>query len=134
MPRGDCDGDSCGGTYSSDRYAGDCDADGCDFNSYRQGDTTFYGPGQTIDTTKKFTDVTQFLTDGGSLSEIRRFYVQDGAVVENSQSTIPGVDATRSRKRTATPKRPRLAITQASRIRVAWQPWATQCRTTWSSS
>ncbi|KAK6337785.1 hypothetical protein TWF696_001265 [Orbilia brochopaga] len=87
-----CDGDNCGGTYSADRYAGDCDADGCDFNSYRQGDTSFYGPGQTIDTNRKFTVVTQFLTDGGSLSEIRRFYVQDGNVVENSQSTIPGVE------------------------------------------
>lgn len=27
-----CTGDSCGGTYSSDRYAGVCDPDGCDFN------------------------------------------------------------------------------------------------------
>jgi cellulose 1,4-beta-cellobiosidase len=32
-----CDGDDCGGTYSSDRYAGECDPDGCDFNSYRLG-------------------------------------------------------------------------------------------------
>ncbi|KAF3922915.1 Exoglucanase [Dactylellina cionopaga] len=87
-----CDGDGCGGTYSSDRYAGTCDADGCDFNSYRQGDTEFFGPGKTIDTGKKFTVVTQFITDGGQLSEIKRFYVQDGNVVENSQSTIPGVE------------------------------------------
>ncbi|KAF3080453.1 hypothetical protein TWF102_006125 [Orbilia oligospora] len=86
-----CEGDGCGGTYSNDRYAGTCDADGCDFNSYRQGDTEFYGPGKTIDTGKKFTVVTQFLTEGGELSEIKRFYVQDGNVVENSQSTIDGV-------------------------------------------
>lgn len=41
------------------------------------GNTTFYGPGKTIDTTKVFTVVTQFITsDGtssGSLSEIKRF-------------------------------------------------------------
>lgn len=86
-----CTGDACGGTYSSDRYSGDCDPDGCDFNSYRQGDKSFYGPGLKIDTTKKITVVTQFLTSGGSLSEIKRFYVQNGKVIPNSQSTISGV-------------------------------------------
>ncbi|KAI4596158.1 Exoglucanase 1 [Pestalotiopsis sp. 9143b] len=89
-----CVGDACGGTYSSDRYAGDCDPDGCDFNSYRQGNTTFYGPGSdfTLDTTQKLTIVTQFLTDdSGSLSEIKRFYVQNGAVIPNSESLIAGV-------------------------------------------
>lgn len=35
-----CEGDSCGGTYSSDRYGGTCDPDGCDFNPYRQGNTS----------------------------------------------------------------------------------------------
>ncbi|TRX93740.1 hypothetical protein FHL15_005416 [Xylaria flabelliformis] len=85
-----CSGDACGGTYSANRYAGDCDPDGCDFNSYRQGATNFYGAGQTVDTTKKFTVVTQFLTSGGSLSEIKRFYVQNGKVIANSQSTISG--------------------------------------------
>ncbi|KAI0141416.1 1,4-beta-D-glucan cellobiohydrolase B [Pestalotiopsis sp. NC0098] len=89
-----CVGDACGGTYSSDRYAGDCDPDGCDFNSYRQGNTTFYGAGSefTLDTTQKLTIVTQFLTDtSGSLSEIKRFYVQNGAVIPNSESLIGGV-------------------------------------------
>lgn len=89
-----CVGDACGGTYSSDRYAGDCDPDGCDFNSYRQGNTTFYGAGSefTLDTTQKLTIVTQFLTDtSGSLSEIKRFYVQNGAVIPNSESLIAGV-------------------------------------------
>ncbi|KAI0202369.1 cellulose 1,4-beta-cellobiosidase [Astrocystis sublimbata] len=85
-----CTGNDCGGTYSDERYAGDCDPDGCDFNSYRQGDTSFYGAGMTIDTGKKMTVVTQFLEDGGSLSEIKRFYVQDGKVVPNSESTISG--------------------------------------------
>jgi cellulose 1,4-beta-cellobiosidase len=84
-----CDGDSCGGTYSATRYAGSCDPDGCDFNSYRMGDTTFYGPGLTVDTTKKFTVVTQFI--GNPLTEIKRFYVQNGKVIPNSQSLIPNV-------------------------------------------
>lgn len=66
---------------------------GCDFNSYRQGNTTFYGPGAdfTVDTSKPFTVVTQFLTgDDGSLADIKRFYVQDGVVIENSESLIEG--------------------------------------------
>ncbi|KAI0966551.1 glycoside hydrolase family 7 protein [Xylaria arbuscula] len=85
-----CSGDNCGGTYSADRYAGDCDPDGCDFNSYRQGDTTFYGPGLTVDTGSKITVVTQFIESSGSLSEIKRFYVQDGTVIPNSETTISG--------------------------------------------
>lgn len=87
-----CEGDGCGGTYSSDRYGGTCDPDGCDFNSYRQGVKDFYGPGMTVDTTKKFTVVTQFLKGSdGQLSEIKRFYVQNGKTIPNSQSTIDGV-------------------------------------------
>ncbi|KAK3306492.1 glycoside hydrolase family 7 protein [Chaetomium strumarium] len=87
-----CEGDSCGGTYSSDRYGGICDPDGCDFNAYRQGNKTFYGKGMTVDTTKKLTVVTQFLTDAsGNLSEIKRFYAQNGVVIPNSESTIAGV-------------------------------------------
>ncbi|KKA26295.1 hypothetical protein TD95_001762 [Thielaviopsis punctulata] len=88
-----CDGDSCGGTYSSERYGANCDPDGCDFNSYRMGNTTFYGPGKTIDTTKKVTVVTQFIKGSdGSLSDIKRFYVQDGVTYANSESAISGVE------------------------------------------
>ncbi|PGH09860.1 hypothetical protein AJ79_05586 [Helicocarpus griseus UAMH5409] len=90
-----CEGESCGGTYSEERYAGVCDPDGCDFNSWRQGDQTFYGPGLTVDTNSPFTVVTQFLTDtgtdDGTLSEIRRFYVQNGVTIPNSESLIEGV-------------------------------------------
>ncbi|KKY21377.1 putative glycosyl hydrolase family 7 protein [Diplodia seriata] len=90
-----CNGDDCGGTYSETRYAGDCDPDGCDFNSYRQGVTDFYGPGMTVDTNSPITVVTQFITDdgtaSGTLSEIKRFYVQGGSVIPNSESTIAGV-------------------------------------------
>jgi cellulose 1,4-beta-cellobiosidase len=84
-----CNGDDCGGTYSSTRYAGICDADGCDFNSYRMGDTEFYGKGKTVDTTKKFTVVTQFI--GDPLTEIKRFYVQNGKTIPNSESKIANV-------------------------------------------
>lgn len=42
--------------------------------------------------------VTQFITDdgtdSGTLSSIRRFYVQDGTVIPNSLTVIDGVDAT----------------------------------------
>ncbi|KAL2146753.1 hypothetical protein VTI28DRAFT_2588 [Corynascus sepedonium] len=86
-----CQGDSCGGTYSADRYGGTCDPDGCDFNTYRQGVKNFYGPGMTVDTKKKFTVVTQFLKGSdGNLSEIKRFYVQDGKTIATPSSTIKG--------------------------------------------
>ncbi|KAF2710387.1 glycoside hydrolase family 7 protein [Pleomassaria siparia CBS 279.74] len=88
-----CEGTDCGD--GDLRYSGICDKDGCDFNSYRMGNKTFYGPGLTVDTKKKFTVVTQFVTstgtDSGTLSEIRRLYVQDGVVIQNSVSEIPGV-------------------------------------------
>ncbi|KAL2219910.1 cellobiohydrolase precursor [Thermoascus aurantiacus ATCC 26904] len=90
-----CQGDDCGGTYSSTRYAGTCDPDGCDFNPYRQGNHSFYGPGKIVDTSSKFTVVTQFITDdgtpSGTLTEIKRFYVQNGKVIPQSESTISGV-------------------------------------------
>ncbi len=53
------------------------------------GDTSFYGKGKTVDTSKKFTVVTQFI--GSPLREIKRFYVQNGKVIPNSQSKIAGV-------------------------------------------
>ncbi|KAG6875706.1 hypothetical protein C0993_007882 [Termitomyces sp. T159_Od127] len=95
-----CSGDACGGTSNPDsRYDSVCDPDGCDFNSYRMGDTTFYGSGSgfAVDTSQKFTVVTQFLTDTGSasgtLSEIRRLYVQNGKVIQNSKVNIPGMSS-----------------------------------------
>lgn len=86
-----CEGDACGGTYSDTRYAGTCDPDGCDFNAYRQGVRDFYGPGMTVDTTKKFTVVTQFVKGAdGQLADIKRFYVQGGQVIANAESAIEG--------------------------------------------
>lgn len=88
-----CSGNDCGD--GSNRYGGICDKDGCDFNSWRMGDQTFLGAGKTVDTSKKFTLVTQFITsDGtatGDLTEIRRIYIQNGKVIQNSQSKIAGV-------------------------------------------
>jgi len=88
-------GTDCGG--SDDRYGSVCDPDGCDFNSYRMGQKSFYGKGSTVDTSSKFTVVTQFITADntttGALSEIRRLYVQGGKVITNSVVDIPGIDA-----------------------------------------
>jgi cellulose 1,4-beta-cellobiosidase len=84
-----CTGSTC------TRNTGLCDADGCDFNSYRMGNTSFLGVGKTIDTSKVFTVVTQFITaDGtatGALTEIRRSYVQNGVVYGNSVSNVANV-------------------------------------------
>ncbi|EJD00590.1 cellobiohydrolaseI [Fomitiporia mediterranea MF3/22] len=90
-----CEGTDCGA--GDDRYDGVCDKDGCDFNSFRMGDQTFLGPGMTVDTSQKITVVTQFLTADntttGQLSEIRRIYVQNGKVIQNSNVNIPGIPA-----------------------------------------
>jgi len=93
-----CSGTACGGT--DNRYGSVCDPDGCDFNSFRQGQKTFYGKGMTVDTNSKFTVVTQFITSDntttGTLNEIRRLYVQNGKVIQNSVNTISGIDAVNS--------------------------------------
>ncbi|KAF7433432.1 Exoglucanase 1 [Pleurotus ostreatus] len=90
-----CEGNDCGD--DDNRYGGVCDKDGCDFNSFRMGDQTFLGPGKTVDTNSKFTVVTQFVTadnsTSGALTEIRRLYVQNGQVIQNSKVNIPGMDA-----------------------------------------
>ncbi|RXW21733.1 hypothetical protein EST38_g4129 [Candolleomyces aberdarensis] len=87
-----CTGQQCGTPI---RHDGVCDPDGCDFNSYRMGDRTYYGKGLTVDTSKKMTVVTQFITDNnsttGTLVEIRRLYVQDGRVIPNSKVNFPGL-------------------------------------------
>lgn len=69
-----------------------CDKAGCDFNTYRMGNHSFFGPGSeyTLDSLRPFTLVTQFITadgtDMGDLSEIRRFYMQDGRRIENPKT------------------------------------------------
>lgn len=88
-----CSGTDCGD--GDNRYGGVCDKDGCDFNSYRMGNTGFLGPGKTVNTNAKFTVVTQFITStgtaSGTLSEIRRIYVQGGKVIANSATAISGI-------------------------------------------
>jgi len=91
-----CEGIQCGDNDKDERYKGVCDKDGCDINPFRMGNETFYGKGDgfTVDTTKPMTVVTQFLTtdgtDDGDLSEIRRFYVQNGRIIHSPPSTILG--------------------------------------------
>jgi len=93
-----CEGTECGDNASGERYDGVCDKDGCDFGSWRLGDHEYYGPGSEfkIDTTKPFTVVTQFITsdgtENGDLISVRRKYVQDGNVIENSKVHWDGVD------------------------------------------
>ena len=64
------------------------------------GNESFYGPEGIIDSAKKMTVVTQFVTDdgtdNGTLVEIKRIYVQGGVVVQNSVSDVKGVDAVNS--------------------------------------
>lgn len=88
-----CNGTACGD--GNDRFKGVCDKNGCDFNSYRMGMKNFYGKGGTIDTSKPFTVVTQFITRdqtaNGDLVEIRRQYKQGGKVVTNSEVSISGM-------------------------------------------
>jgi cellulose 1,4-beta-cellobiosidase len=70
-----------------------CDSAGCDFNPFRLGNPSYYGPANTINTNGKFTVITRFLTvDGtstGVLKEIRRLYIQNGKVIQNSKVNIP---------------------------------------------
>ncbi|KAH9812693.1 family 7 glycoside hydrolase [Melampsora americana] len=68
-----CTGKDCGDNPDN-RYGGICDKDGCDFASYRLGDHDFFGPGKT-----------------GELVEIRRSYIQDGKVIQNSKTKLPGL-------------------------------------------
>ncbi|KAJ3338283.1 hypothetical protein HDU83_008233 [Entophlyctis luteolus] len=79
----------------SQRANGYCDKDGCDINTYRNGVTNFFGPGLTVDSTSPVTVVTQFITadgtDTGTLSEVRRYYVQNGKVISTPASTAAGL-------------------------------------------
>ena len=86
-----CQGTECGDDDKGERDLGVCDKSGCDFNPYRLGATDFYGNSSSfsVDTTKPFTVVTQWITsdgtDTGDLIEIRRKYVQGGKV----SSSVP---------------------------------------------
>jgi len=53
------------------------------------------GVGKTVDTSKPFTVVTQWITadntSNGALTEIRRIYVQNGKVIMNSAANFTGL-------------------------------------------
>ncbi|KXX82701.1 putative endo-beta-1,4-glucanase celB [Madurella mycetomatis] len=83
-----CSGDECVRTEAG---SGVCDKDGCGINTFALGTPNFYGPGLTVDSSRPFTIVTQFLTNDntstGTLSEIRRLYIQDGNIIPNTAET-----------------------------------------------
>nr|AEI71804.1 endoglucanase I [Trichoderma longibrachiatum] len=70
-----------------------CDSAGCGFNPYGSGYPNYFGPGDTVDTSKPFTIITQFNTDNGSpsgnLVSITRKYRQNGVDIPNAK---PGGD------------------------------------------
>jgi len=87
-----CNGTTGCGDIGPNRYVGQCDRDGCDYNTYRLGNQTFYGPSNSvIDTNQIVTVTTQFITDnsGQNLAEIRRSYIQNGKVIKQARSTYP---------------------------------------------
>jgi cellulose 1,4-beta-cellobiosidase len=89
-----CSGDLCGDKNSLDSV---CDKEGCDFNSFRMGARSFYGNSSrfNVDTSKPFTVVTQFITSDntarGDLTEIRRFYVQNGRNIPEARVSVQGI-------------------------------------------
>merc|ERR1712048_1485839 len=96
-----CEGIDCGDnagavTPEAHRFEGVCDKNGCDFATTRLNQTKFYGPGSNyqVDSTKKITVVTQFLTDDGTdtgkVSEVKQFYVQDGKTIHSPKVTLQG--------------------------------------------
>lgn len=87
---------TCG--VGGERYSSYCDKDGCDFNPYRWGNKTFYGTSGIVNSKSKITVVTQFITNDntatGTLTAIRRLYVQNGKVIQQANTNIPGMTST----------------------------------------
>ena len=85
---------ACLGAECGSGKEGVCDKQGCGFNPYGLGAHHFYGYQGKVNTTKPFTVVTQFHTDDdtvhGSLTEIRRLYIQDGRVIHNAAVNLHG--------------------------------------------
>ncbi|CAK7237588.1 hypothetical protein SEUCBS140593_010024 [Sporothrix eucalyptigena] len=90
-----CTGDQCGRTASAV-----CDKNGCGINPFRAGAKNFYAPGGSVDTSKPFTVVTQFIsadnTTTGALSEIRRMYIQNGKMISQATKSTNGTTTTLS--------------------------------------
>eukprot|EP00041_Stephanoeca_diplocostata_P029829 m.888884 g.888884 ORF g.888884 m.888884 type:complete len:348 (+) comp23640_c0_seq6:889-1932(+) len=91
-----CTGIQCGDDASGNRENGVCDKDGSDFNPFRLGDKSFFGPGAnfSVDSSQSFTVVTQWVTsdktDAGDLTEIRRHYVQNGKTIPTRPVSVGG--------------------------------------------
>lgn len=72
----------------------DCDKSGCGFNPYSQGYEDYWAPGGTVDTSKPFTVITQFITDDGTttgtLSQIKRIYQQGDVTLPSAISARSG--------------------------------------------
>lgn len=67
-----------------------CDKGGCGYNPYASGQHNFWGSGMTVDTSKRFTVVTQFNANGGKLSSITRKYIQNGRQTNSGSITSCG--------------------------------------------
>jgi len=67
-----------------------CDKGGCGYNPYAQGQRSFWGPGMTVDTSKPFTVLTQFTSNGGTLSQITRSYIQNGNKINSGTISTCG--------------------------------------------
>lgn len=71
-----------------------CDKSGCAWQPWRVNITDYYGQGPKfkVDTTRKFTVITQFPTDSkGVLRAIKRFYIQDGKLIDSYTVDAPGL-------------------------------------------
>ncbi|KAK7420691.1 hypothetical protein QQZ08_010272 [Neonectria magnoliae] len=82
----ECVGAECGGM-------GVCDKSGCAWNPNRVNNTNYYGRGDTfkVDSTRKFTVVSQFVSDkSGHLKELHRHYVQDNKIIQSAVVNIAG--------------------------------------------
>lgn len=88
---GTCLGDLAAGKFHEVRANNNNYISGCGNNPFGLGARDFYGPGLTVDTSRRFTVITQFRTAGNtansSLSEIRRMYIQDGKLIDNAMVT-----------------------------------------------
>ncbi|KAH7015906.1 concanavalin A-like lectin/glucanase domain-containing protein [Ilyonectria destructans] len=82
----ECVGSECGSE-------GVCDKSGCGWNPNRLNATNYYGRGDTfkVDTTRKFTVISQFLSDkSGHLTELHRHYMQDNELISSAVVNIAG--------------------------------------------
>jgi len=71
-----------------------CDKGGCGYNPYASGQHNYWGPGKTVDTSKVFTVVTQFVASGGKLSQVNRKYIQNGQQISGGGTITNCGDST----------------------------------------